>query len=384
MKNLFISNLNLKDVEHFTSNFGLNLRKSLDKIFKKMCNHFTNVNIIRIPNNALTDDEYFCNISQSSGFEFNYNIDSKKNNIILERYPNLEKDESYIFVANHTCPEDIETILNILDRNAYLVLGSIETLKYNPESYLLWLNGMIPFDIMNDRERKQLIPKMERVLKSNSILIFPEGSHNYSPNNLVNKLFDGAVNLSLKTGKKIVVVTLIRDQEKNISYIDVCNPIDLNCINVEIQNKNDNIKENEKEYVKYLSSCIRDKMATAVFHIISRHFDLVERNKYDDIEQYFRQLKIDDAFKKMNWKRDVFDAEYLVKKSKEEIEYEEVVKKISDLKYSYIVLKNTLLDNREYILLSRDLDRKNVASCMRNYWLEKNYNQNTKKFIKRK
>ena len=36
----------------------------------------------------------------------------------VERYPKLNKDEPYIFVCNHTCPEDIETILNVLDRNA--------------------------------------------------------------------------------------------------------------------------------------------------------------------------------------------------------------------------------------------------------------------------
>ena len=33
-------------------------------------------------------------------------------NIVVERYPKLDKEESYIFVGSHVCPEDIETMLN--------------------------------------------------------------------------------------------------------------------------------------------------------------------------------------------------------------------------------------------------------------------------------
>lgn len=36
MKNLFISNLDKKDVNHFTSDLGLLLRKKADKPFKKL------------------------------------------------------------------------------------------------------------------------------------------------------------------------------------------------------------------------------------------------------------------------------------------------------------------------------------------------------------
>ena len=148
--NLFISDMDKKDVEHFTSNIGLKLRKVLDKPFKKLCNISTNANIIRMNNEAMSDEEYFNSLDFEQIPLSNYKIVKGKNNIIVERYPKLDKDEPYIFVCNHTCPEDIETVLNIIDRNAYLVLGSIETLKYNPEMYLTWLNGMIPFDILDD------------------------------------------------------------------------------------------------------------------------------------------------------------------------------------------------------------------------------------------
>lgn len=38
MKNLFISNLNQKDVAGCTSDLGLYARKALNKPFKKLCN----------------------------------------------------------------------------------------------------------------------------------------------------------------------------------------------------------------------------------------------------------------------------------------------------------------------------------------------------------
>ena len=84
---------------------------------------------------GMTDEEYFSSLNIDYIPLENYEISKDKNNIIVERYPKLESNEPYIFVCNHTCPEDIETVLNILDRNAYLILGSIESLQYNPEMY---------------------------------------------------------------------------------------------------------------------------------------------------------------------------------------------------------------------------------------------------------
>lgn len=370
MRNIGIDNLDKKDVDTFTSDLGLTIRRKIDKPFKKLCNIFTGANIIRRPNDkSLSDEEYFQQLSLERVPISEYDLKKGKNNIVLERYPDLEQDESYIFVCNHTCPEDIETVLNIIDRNAYLVLGSIESLKYNPEMYLSWLNGMIPFDIMDQKQRKELMDKMKRVLKRNSILIFPEGSHNYSPNKIINNLFDGPVNLSLETGKKIVVVTLIKDGENSIAYIDVGNPIDLKSFGIQ---KDESLPEDEKEkqYVKSLTSCIRDKMATAAFHIVVRHFDEIKRESHDNIEEYLRRQKVEDAFKKLKWNHDVFDAEYLVKRTKEDKEYEEVIRTLSSLRYSLETIRKLGIDSREFIEKERDIDEKTTETFMRNHWLQ--------------
>ena len=355
MKNILISNLNEKDVEHCTTNFGLWLRRTIDKPFKKLCNIFTNANIIKEnKGDGMTDEEYFSSLSLDYIPVENYGISKDKNNIIVERYPKLESNEPYIFVCNHTCPEDIETVLNILDRNTYLILGSIESLQYNPEMYLSFINGMIPFNIMDNKERKEVFQKMLRVLKTNSILIFPEGSHNYSPNNLINPLFDGPVNLALQTKRKIVIVTMVKDQENSVSYIDVSNPIDIEKIDVDLTGLNSNdYNEIEKYYIKSLSSNLRDRMATAVYHMISRHFKTIIRNEYFDIEEKIRMEKIKDAFFKLKWNQDVFDAEYLVKKSKDDLEYEDVLCSLSNLLINNPSMINLL--GKEWILLNESI-----------------------------
>lgn len=382
MKNILISNLHIKDINHFTSDVGLYLRRIGDKPFKKMCNFFTNANIIRPKNfNYLSDEEYFKQLSMDYISPEIYGVKDNKNNIIVERYPELNKNEPYIFVCNHTCPEDIETILNIIDRNAYLVLGSIESLQYNPEMYLSWLNGMIPFDILNKKQRKEVFEKMLRVLKTNSILIFPEGSHNYSPNNLVNNLFDGATNLALQTKRKIVILTLIKDQENNISYVDASNPVDVEKIVENMDFYFENYTSDEKLLVREITQQLRDKMATAVYHIIVRHFKPLKRDHYRCIEEELRQKKIRDAFKKLKWDRDVFDAEYLVKKDHGEREHEEIITTLNNLTLNPNVLIG--YDNRYWVLQKINMENKDVAMQMRNYWLNSQITKEKSKILKK-
>ena len=368
MRNLFITNLHKKDVNHFTTDIGLFLRRKLDKPFKKACNLFTNANIIRINAvDGMSDEEYYSSLSMEQVPRGNYFLSASKraNNIVLERYPQLNKDESYIFVGNHTCPEDIETMLNIIDRNTYLILGSDEVLKYDPEMYLSWLNGMIVFNTLNTQMRKDLMPKMERVLRTNSILILPEGSHNYHPSNLINPLFDGPINLALKTGRKIVPICLVRDEEHKVSYIDVGNSIDVEKVQVNVQDYFPGEAESEKYRIKALSSYLRDKMATSVYHLVARHIAPLKRAEWGDMEQAFIDEYVENAFRKLKWRHDVFDAEYLVKKTRADKEYEETIRTLGELMLEPKVLRETGLDSRYWVRKLGYLEREYVAGNMR-------------------
>ena len=370
-RNPFINKLNTRDVNHFTTDIGLFLRRKSNGAFRKLCNVFTNTTIIRNETSEyVSNEEYYNNLKAERIPLSSYPLSTKKNanNIIVERYPKLEEGESYIFVGSHVCPEDIETMLNVIDRNAYLILGSVENLNYNPEVYLSWLNGMIVFNVLDMKERRELILKMERVLHTQSILIFPEGSHNYDLNKLIKPLYDGPVNLALKTGKKIEPVVLVKDYENNVAYLDVGNPIDVRGLDLNIQDYYPGKEESEKYRIKSMSSYVRDQMATAVYHMMERHLAPIKKSEYEDLEQHFIQFYVTDTFNKLNWKHDVFDAEYLTKKTKEEQEYEEVVRSLGNLKLKKNVLKETRLYSREYVNKIRDLDRKNVVENLRKHF----------------
>jgi DNA gyrase subunit A len=110
-------------------------------------------------------------------------------------------------------------------------------------------------------------------------------------------------------------------------------------------------------------------MATGVYHIIVRHFKTLERNQCKNLEENLRLKKIKDAFKKLKWNRDVFDAEYLVKKTQADREYEDVVKTLSNLTLNPNVLFG--LNNRHWVLSRLDIENKDLfyvtsrGICMR-------------------
>lgn len=500
IQNPIIGNLHKKDVNSFISKFGIFYRKKLHAVFSKICHVSTNSKLLKEDSEIVTriqaneyENEYNSDIEtltdlwdtvksmlssselqqlEDSWHEYNELLISikektqnreqekksilsqKSNSIVIDHFGNLDPNKNYVFVCNHTCPEDIETILNVLDRNAHLVLGSIESARYDRDVFLLWLlNGVLSFDILDPQQRNTLLIKMRKLLHDTSIFIFPEASHNYSSNSLINNLYSGVVNLGLGTsvpkknfknnikldrlieeltndilsiieslynshhekkqisvasikkyrkilhdrmehtdddGEKqiyanairrlktlkrdvknykphdsnyidllkseiknsiaqpenqaeaannevnqelcdkyeIVTCTLVRDQERNISYFDISDPINLE--NIDLPSG----INSEKEKVDFLSKDLQDKMSSSVYSLIHKYIPEVHRDDYEDIHAYFMRKQVIDAFKKLHWdeteeyvrplqssksatdKRiDIFDKEYLVRKS---------------------------------------------------------------------
>ena len=124
-------------------------------------------------------------------------------------------------------------------------------------------------------------------------------------------------------------------------------------------------EESEKYRIKSMSSFLRDKMATSVYFMMERHFEPIKRREYQDIEGKFIEEYVTDTFEKLKWKHDVFEVEYLTKKTNDEQEYENIVYTLADLKLSKKIIRETLLNNREYIQKMADIERKNVPANMR-------------------
>lgn len=151
-----------------------------------------------------------------------------KRKIIIESYPNLNKEELYVFCCNHSFDEDAISSFASTDRNVYILQGSTHQMEHNPVFYAMWLNGMIYLDRMNAESRKSAVEKMKRILKAGtSVLLFPEGGYNNTENQLIQPLFASPYILSNELGVKVVPLITFNDIGSKTIYVRAGEPLDL-------------------------------------------------------------------------------------------------------------------------------------------------------------
>lgn len=145
-------------------------------------------------------------------------------------------DEPVIFVSNHGFRDDILGSLIAADRQAYLMFGSLPQFYNEIEGPLIYGNGVILVNRGVKESRKASIEKCKKVLENGcSVLMFPEGVWNKSPNKLSLPLWRGAYELAKQTGAKIVPIvhyikdpTLTTAKKDNPFHTVIDNPIDIN------------------------------------------------------------------------------------------------------------------------------------------------------------
>lgn len=254
MVNPLLTRVYNKTVDNFTTDFGIKFRRVIGKPFRFVLRKAT------------------------------------KRKVIIDRYPKLKKDETYIFVSNHSFDEDIVSGLGNIDRNAWLLNGSTHQLKYNPQMYAAWVNGMIYVSRTSDKSRKDSVKKMLRILDNkSSIFMFPEGGWNNTENLLMQPLFSGPWILARETGCKVVpLVSFNEHDDKNI-YIRVADPLDIGSM--------------EKEKALTL---LRDQMATMIWMIMEEHCEIAHRSQLS-YERFMDERRRE--YMHAKWRADVWDEE---------------------------------------------------------------------------
>jgi len=297
-KNYKIVDLLDADVETFTTDKGIERRKKIAPVLKK---------VLKI---------------------------ATPEKIIIDRYPDLNPDEPYIFVSTHGFSNDIIACLASIDRSAYLLMGTTNQIEYNRLMYAAWLNGFIYVDRTNEKSRKEAIPKMERVLKNgSSVLIFPEGGHNNTENNLVNKLFSSPYVLAEKTGCKVVPIAPFYEFGSDKIYMNFGDPIDL-------------AKYDDK---KEAISDLRDILATMVYENIEKHSTPYVRPEGKDIHIEFMEQRRQEYLKN-SWTRDVWEEEltrYLDASERESVSVMESMDNINVNKENASIMGPILVKRQE-------------------------------------
>lgn len=195
MKNIMATKIKKSNIDNFTSNFGLKVRK----VFHKLISFIIGA-VLRL-------------------------IYKKK--IIVDKRVDLEKNKCYIFASNHSVYFDGAAIMATVDRNFYTLFGGTEQL-YNFHTLFAWVCGMIYIDRFDKQSRKDSVEKMNRVLKAgNSILIFPEGKWNDTENLLCQKLFAGVYNLSEQNNIEVVPIAVYSEIFEKNMYVSYGKPLKL-------------------------------------------------------------------------------------------------------------------------------------------------------------
>ncbi len=249
MYNFGLSSLESNTVDNFTTVKGLKIRKVFNKPFRYILKKAT------------------------------------KGNTILERYPKLEDDTAYIFASTHSHTEDVISNLSVIDRNAYVLIGTTDQVRHNPQMYMAWANGMIYVNRLDNGNRNEALKKMKWLLNNKtSVLVFVEGGYNNSENLLCQRPFPGVYRLNVETGAKIVPIANFLDIDTNNIYIRVGDPMDLSM------------------YDKRMAlDILRDSLATMVYDQISTHTKPLKRDSlsYDPHLDYMEIRK--QEYFKVHW-----------------------------------------------------------------------------------
>ena len=220
-------------------------------------------------------------------------------------------DRPIIFASTHGFKEDINDAMMIAGRQAYILIGSLSQIFKSMDGYAAWLVGTILVDRMDKESRVASKEKMIRALEmGSSVIIFPEGTWNKSPNQMVSGLFPGVYDIAKETGALVAPIATHREGKKVYGILDEAFDITaydraegmevlkekFGTMRWELMEKYSQVKRTEfpygEEADKYWKQYIDDLMAEVEFYDydIELHTKYVDRN-ITSPEEAFEHLK---------------------------------------------------------------------------------------------
>lgn len=117
-----------------------------------------------------------------------------------------------IFASTHAFKEDIEDAVILADRQAFILIGSLSQIFRTIEGFTAWAAGLILVNRSDNKSRKAAKRKMLRALAlGSSVIIFPEGTWNKSPNQMMSGLFPGVYDIAKESGTLVVPIATMRE-----------------------------------------------------------------------------------------------------------------------------------------------------------------------------
>lgn len=192
-----------------------------------------------------------------------------------------EKTErSVIYAVTHVGKFDIEVVSEALKDHSYILSGDFEHLQGIIEEPFLNLNGVLYFNETEKADRKAVTEKMIGLLQEGgSLMYFPEGTWNLSPNLPVLPCYWGIVEIARK-GNAIIVPVAAEQYGKHFD-INVGENLDMQ-----------EYGASQEEKARAIAD-LRDTLATLKWEIWERHpqnrRDIPEKEWEAYLEARFRE-----------------------------------------------------------------------------------------------
>lgn len=120
-----------------------------------------------------------------------------------------------IFAATHGFREDVEHTVVMAKRQAYMLNGSLSQVFKSMDGITAWLAGVILIDRTDKESRSAAKEKMIYALNQGaSVIMYPEGTWNKSPNQLISGLFSGIYDVAKESGALVVPIATYRNGDK--------------------------------------------------------------------------------------------------------------------------------------------------------------------------
>lgn len=120
-----------------------------------------------------------------------------------------------IFAATHGFREDVEHTILMAGRQAYMLNGSLPQVFRTFDGITAWIAGFILVDRRDKDSRAASKEKMVYALKLGaSIIMYPEGTWNKSPNQLMSGLFSGIYEVARESGALVVPIATYRNGDR--------------------------------------------------------------------------------------------------------------------------------------------------------------------------
>lgn len=180
--------------------------------------------------------------------------------IEIIRKTEIPHDKPVIFAVSHIGKLDFEIVSEVIKKQYYVLAADFMHMKGTFSGFYLWLNGVVYIDVLDKNDRKNSRDLMVNILKQKgNIMLFPEGTWNFSPNEIIYDIQLGTVDMAMETGAVIIPISLEQYEEQKKFVINMGEPIEQEVA-----------QENVREYKIKKTSELRDTMATLKYEIWER------------------------------------------------------------------------------------------------------------------